>query len=182
MIDGGVLFLSFGLTFAPYFLLYAAQAFWPKEALTFDQWSSILGLITPIVAAYVGIFIIGEAVRMDYTLIATAFLVVSIAMRYFHEVSNKVVGFLFMEIDVAKKQKVYSQLRAVRELQDLYAITGKESDIFAEAVTSNLNHLYLLVSQRIRTIDGVRKVDIQLVQKIMEPHRRSNLREETSKN
>jgi DNA-binding Lrp family transcriptional regulator len=170
--DSGILILSFGLTFAPYFLLYAAQAFWPKEALTFDQWSSILGLITPIVAAYVGILILGEMVRMDYTLIATAFLVTSIAMRYLHEVSNKVVGFVFLKIDVANKFNVYSQLKGIRELQEIYAITGKESDIYAEAVTSNLNHLYLLVSQKIRTIDGVKDVDIELVQKITTPHRK----------
>jgi DNA-binding Lrp family transcriptional regulator len=171
-VDSGILILSFGLTFVPYFLLYAAQAFWPKEALTFDQWSSILGLITPLVAAYVGIFVLGEMIRMDYTLIASVFLVTSIAMRYFHEVSNKVVGFIFIQIDVAKKKKIYSHLKAVRELREIYAITGKESDVYAEAVTSNLNHLYLLVSQRIRTIDGIKKVDIQLVQKIIEPHRK----------
>ncbi|WXG44529.1 MAG: Lrp/AsnC ligand binding domain-containing protein [Promethearchaeati archaeon SRVP18_Atabeyarchaeia-1] len=167
-----ILVLSFGLTFVPYFLLYAAQAFWPKEALTFDQWSSILGLITPLVAAYVGILILGELVRMDYILIATVFLVTSIAMRYFHEVTNKVVGFIFLEIDLAKKSKVYSQLKGIRELQEIHAITGKESDIYAEAVTSNLNHLYLLVSQKIRAIDGVRNVDVELVQKIRTPKRK----------
>jgi DNA-binding Lrp family transcriptional regulator len=120
----------------------------------------------------VGILILGEMVRMDYTLIATAFLVTSIAMRYLHEVSNKVVGFIFLKIDVADKFNVYSQLKGIRELQEIYAITGKESDIYAEAVTSNLNHLYLLVSQKIRTIDGVKDVDIELVQKITAPHRK----------
>jgi DNA-binding Lrp family transcriptional regulator len=151
--------------------LYTAQAFWPKEALTFDQWTSILGLLTPLVASYIGIFVIGEAVRMDYTLIASAFLITSIALRYFHETSNKVVGFIFMQIDVAKKQKIYSRLSAIRELQEIYAITGKASDIYAEAVTSNLNHLYVLFSERIRTIDGIKNATILLVQKIMEPHR-----------
>jgi DNA-binding Lrp family transcriptional regulator len=170
--DSSILSLSFLLTLVPYLLLYAAQAFWPKEALTFDQWTAILGLITPLVASYAGIFVIGEAIRMDYTLIATAFLLGSIALRYFHEISNKVVGFIFMQIDVAKKKKIYMHLKALRELRELYAITGKESDIYAEAVTSNLNHLYLLVSQRIRTIDGIKNVDIQLVQKIIEPHRK----------
>jgi DNA-binding Lrp family transcriptional regulator len=170
--DSSVLLLSFGLTLTPYLLLYAAQAFWPKEALTFDQWTSILGLLTPLVASYVGIFVIGEAVRMDYTLIASAFLMTSIALRYFHETSNKVVGFIFMQIDVAKKQKIYSRLSAIRELQEIYAITGKASDIYAEAVTSNLNHLYVLFSERIRTIDGIKNATILLVQKIMEPHRR----------
>jgi len=170
--DSSILLLSFGLTFMPYLLLYTAQAFWPKEALTFDQWTSILGLLTPLVASYIGIFVIGETVRMDYTLIATAFLVTSIAMRYFHETSNKVVGFIFMQIDVAKKQKVYSRLSAIRELQEIFAITGKASDIYAEAVTSNLNHLYVLFSERIRTIDGIKNATILLVQKIMEPHRK----------
>jgi DNA-binding Lrp family transcriptional regulator len=152
--------------------LYAAQAFWPKEALTFDQWTAILGLITPLVASYVGIFVIGEAIRMDYTLIATAFLLGSIALRYFHEISNKVVGFIFMEIDIAKKDNVYKHLRTIRELQEIYAITGKESDVYSEVVTSNLNQLHLLVSQRIRTITGIRKVTVLLVQKMMEPIRK----------
>nr|MDO8135573.1 hypothetical protein [Candidatus Njordarchaeum guaymaensis] len=62
--DSSILLLSFGLTFTPYLLLYVAQAFWPKEALTFDQWSSILGLLTPLVASFVGIYVIGEAVRI----------------------------------------------------------------------------------------------------------------------
>jgi len=170
-IDSSILLLSFGLTFAPYSLLYAAQAFWPKEALTFDQWSAILGLLTPLVASYVGIFVIGEAIRMDYTIIATAFLLTSIALRYFHEVSNKVVCFIFIHVDERKRKKIYSQLIAVRELREVYALAGEAFEIYAEAVTSNLNRLYLLVSQRIRTIDGVRTVKILLVEKVMEPHK-----------
>jgi DNA-binding Lrp family transcriptional regulator len=170
--DPSILSLSFILTLAPYLLLYGAQAFWPKEALTFDQWSSILGLITPLVASYVGIFIIGESIRMDYTLIATAFILTSIAMRYFHETTSKVVGFLFIRIDATKKKRIYLQLKAIRELQQIFAITGEASDIYAEAVTSNLNRLYLMVSQRIRTVDGVKKVTILLVQRIIEPHKK----------
>jgi DNA-binding Lrp family transcriptional regulator len=170
--DPSILSLSFLLTLVPYLLLYAAQAFWPKEALTFDQWTAILGLITPLVASYAGIFVIGEAIRMDYTLIATAFLLGSIALRYFHEISNKVVGFIFMEIDVAKKDNVYKHLRTIRELREIYAITGKESDVYSEVVTSNLNQLHLLVSQRIKTITGIKKSTLLLVQKMMEPTRK----------
>jgi DNA-binding Lrp family transcriptional regulator len=170
--DPNILSLSFLLTLVPYLLLYGAQAFWPKEALTFDQWTAILGLITPLVASYAGIFVIGEAIRMDYTLIATAFLLGAIALRYFHEVSNKVVGFIFIQIDVAKKDNVYKHLRGIRELQELYAITGRESDIYSEIVTSNLNQLHLLVAERIRTISGIKKTTVLLVRKIMEPKRR----------
>jgi DNA-binding Lrp family transcriptional regulator len=171
-IDPNILTLSFLLTFVPYILLYGAQAFWPKEALTFDQWTAILGLITPIVASYAGIFVLGEAIRMDYTLIATAFLLASIALRYFHEVSNKVVGFIFLQIDVAKKSDVYKDLRGICELQSIYAITGKENDVYSEIVTSNLNQLHLLVAERIRTISGVKKTTVLLVRKIMEPTRK----------
>jgi DNA-binding Lrp family transcriptional regulator len=170
-IDSSVLLLSFGLTFAPYLLLYAAQAFWPKEALTFDQWSAILGLLSPLVASYIGIFVIGETIRMDYTLIATGLLATSIAMRYFHEVSNKVVGFIFIHVDELKRRRIYSQLVAMRELREVYALAGESFEIYAEVVTSNLNRLYLLVSQRIRTIDGIRTVKILLVEKFMVPHR-----------
>jgi DNA-binding Lrp family transcriptional regulator len=171
-IDPNILSLSFVLTLIPYVLLYSAQAFWPKEALTFDQWTAILGLITPLVASYLGIFVIGEAIRMDYTLIATAFLLGSIALRYFHETTNKVVGYVFMQIDVAKKENVYSHLRAIRELHDIYAITGRECDVYSEVVTSNLNQFHLLVSQRIRTIAGIKKATVFLVQKIVEPRRK----------
>lgn len=170
--DPSILSLSFILTLIPYLLLYGAQAFWPKEALTFDQWTAILGLITPIVASYAGVFVIGEAIRMDYTLIATAFLLGSIALRYFHEISNKVVGFIFMQIDVAKKDNVYKHLRGIRELQEIYAITGRGSDVYSEIVTSNLNQLHLLVSEKIRTILGIKKTNVLLVRKIMEPRRK----------
>ncbi|WXG47116.1 MAG: hypothetical protein WED05_10735 [Candidatus Atabeyarchaeum deiterrae] len=170
-VNSNVLLLSFGLTFAPYFLLYAAQAFWPKEALTFDQWTAILGLLTPLVAAYVGIFVIGEAIRIDYAIIATAFLLTSIAMRYFHEVTNKVVGYIFIQIEIAKNHKVYSHLKEIKELREIFAITGEKCDIYSEAVTSNLNHLYLISSQ-IRNIDGVKNANVLLVQKMKTPHRK----------
>jgi DNA-binding Lrp family transcriptional regulator len=171
-IDPNILTLSFLLTFVPYILLYGAQAFWPKEALTFDQWTAILGLITPIVASYAGIFVLGEAVRMDYTLIATAFLLASIALRYFHEVSNKVVGFIFLQIEWQRSNKVYRDLRGIRELQSIYAITGKENDVYSEVVTSNLNQLHLLVAEKIRTIPGIKKTTVLLVRKIIEPTRK----------
>jgi DNA-binding Lrp family transcriptional regulator len=170
--DPNILSLSFLLTLVPYLLLYGAQAFWPKEALTFDQWTAILGLITPLVASYAGIFVIGESIRMDYTLIATAFLLGSIVLRYFHEVSNKVVGFIFLQIEWLKSDSVYEDLREIRELQTIYAITGRESDVYLEAVTSNLNQFYLLVAEKIRTIPGIKKTNVLLVRKIMEPRRK----------
>jgi DNA-binding Lrp family transcriptional regulator len=83
-----------------------------------------------------------------------------------------VVGFIFMEIDVAKKDNVYKHLRTIRELREIYAITGKESDVYSEVVTSNLNQLHLLVSQRIKTITGIKKSTLLLVQKMMEPTRK----------
>ncbi|GAB4319492.1 MAG: hypothetical protein Kow0069_23030 [Promethearchaeota archaeon] len=79
------MYLALGGTLVPYLLWFAAAAYWPRGALSFSQWGSILSILEPAAAVALGALVLGE----EFSPLALGFLqlvaALVLAIRYLHE-------------------------------------------------------------------------------------------------
>ena len=69
-------------------LMFLAKVNWRSKNLTYSQWSSILGLIDPMSTLIFSVLLINEFFPHGYLIIVVVFLIITIVLRYAHEVKN----------------------------------------------------------------------------------------------
>ncbi len=71
---------------------------------------------------------------------------------------------IYISVDMTKMENVISSISQFKELWYIVATTGR-SDLNAEFVVKNLEELHDLVYNRLSHIDGVQKVEIDVIMK-----------------
>ncbi|MHA1730343.1 MAG: hypothetical protein ACTSU5_00280 [Promethearchaeota archaeon] len=116
------LFLVLGATFVPYIIWFSASAFWPREALTFGQWSSILGIVEPTGGIVLGVIVLGETFAPMSLAFLLACVVLAVVLRYLHESKNTVNALVLVKFRTGRTSEMIRELlgrhgvRAVRDL------------------------------------------------------------------
>jgi len=80
--------------------------------------------------------------------------------------SDKVLAYVLMEIEIGKTDDVVEQLRQIDEATKVAVTTGSY-DIVVLLEANNLEHLYELTVQRIHKIPGIKDTQTAVVEKIM---------------
>lgn len=76
----------------------------------------------------------------------------------------EITGDLYISVDMTKMENVISSISKFKELWYIVATTGR-SNLNAEFVVKNLEDLHDLVYNHISHIDGVQKVEIDVIMK-----------------
>ena len=76
----------------------------------------------------------------------------------------EITGDLYISVDMTKMENVISSISQFKELWYIVATTGR-SYLNAEFVVKNLEELHDLVYNRLSHIDGVQKVEIDVIMK-----------------
>ncbi|MHA1871676.1 MAG: hypothetical protein ACTSU2_10055 [Promethearchaeota archaeon] len=111
-------------TALPYFFLVYTGVTWPKNALKQDMWSSIFALIDPLIGLYIGYFIWNEAIRFDYVIFTTIFLVVAIIIRYFHEIANSKRFIFIIKLKNNQFENFLKYMEKIREIDRISLLFG----------------------------------------------------------
>ncbi|MFW9809332.1 MAG: Lrp/AsnC family transcriptional regulator [Candidatus Thorarchaeota archaeon] len=80
--------------------------------------------------------------------------------------TDKVLAYVLMEIEIGKTDDVVQQLRQIEEATKVAVTTGSY-DIVVLLEANNLEHLYELTVQRIHKIPGIKDTQTAVVEKIM---------------
>ena len=80
--------------------------------------------------------------------------------------SDTVLAYVLMEIEIGKTDEVVEQLRQIDEATKVAVTTGSY-DIVVLLEANNLEHLYELTVQRIHKIPGIKETQTAVVEKIM---------------
>lgn len=80
--------------------------------------------------------------------------------------SDTVLAYVLMEIEIGKTDEVVEQLRQIDEATKVAVTTGSY-DIVVLLEANNLEHLYELTVQRIHKIPGIKDTQTAVVEKIM---------------
>jgi DNA-binding Lrp family transcriptional regulator len=80
--------------------------------------------------------------------------------------SEKVLAYVLMEIEIGMTDGVVEQLRQIDEATKVAVTTGSY-DIVVLLEANNLEHLYELTVRRIHKIPGIKDTQTAVVEKIM---------------
>jgi drug/metabolite transporter (DMT)-like permease len=160
-----VLFLVFGATVVPYFLVFWASVKWSSYNLTFSQWNSILTIIEPAGGILFGVLIVREYFPLGYLLIVLFLLLTSIIFRYVHETTNKINAYLL----ISRKRKIMKDLPL--KLLKLNGVISVDSligkyDLLVNVRTNSITHFRYLVNEDLRKIGDVSEIKIFFIDKI----------------
>jgi hypothetical protein len=114
-------------TAIPYILVMYSSVIWPRTAQKHDLWVSIISLAEPVVGVYIGYFTWHEAIRVDYLLFTTLFLIATIVIRYFSETSNLRTFTFLINLIHGKRDYVIDRLRPMKEIDSIDFLAGKHS-------------------------------------------------------
>ncbi|MFW9815828.1 MAG: Lrp/AsnC family transcriptional regulator, partial [Candidatus Thorarchaeota archaeon] len=82
------------------------------------------------------------------------------------KMTDKVLAYVLMEIEIGKTDEVVEQLRQIDEATKVAVTTGSY-DIVVLLEANNLEHLYELTVRRIHVIPGIKDTQTAVVEKIM---------------
>ena len=80
--------------------------------------------------------------------------------------TNKILAYVLMEIEIGKTDEVVEQLRQIDEATKIAVTTGSY-DIVVLLEAKNLEDLYELTVRRIHKIPGIKDTQTAVVEKIM---------------
>ncbi|MFW9927262.1 MAG: Lrp/AsnC family transcriptional regulator [Candidatus Thorarchaeota archaeon] len=80
--------------------------------------------------------------------------------------TNKVLAYILMEIEIGKTDDVIKQLRQIDEATKVAVTTGSY-DIVVLLEANNLEHLYDLTVEKIHKIAGIKDTQTAVVEKII---------------
>lgn len=160
------LFLILGATVTCYLLLFAAEAYWPRSALPFDTWSSLLSIVEPAGSVIFGVLIVNEQFPIDYLFIVVFLLSLSILLRYVHETSNKVIAYVALSLVPQREKQVFQDLYHVKGIQSMASVVG-DYDLILFIQSSSIVAFNKLVRRKLESHPDVEKVKVFLVEEVL---------------
>lgn len=159
-----ILYLIIFSTIIPYLLIYIANVNWKSLNLTYSQWNSILNLIDPMGSIILAVIIVSEFFPLELLVIFIFLIIISIILRYAHEVKNMVNAYLLITL----KKGVIGAL-PVKILKNYGIVTVNSligsHDLLIKIKISSIKDFYYLVDKKLKSVSDIKKIEIYFINK-----------------
>lgn len=157
-----ILYLIIFSTIIPYLLIYIANVNWKSLNLTYSQWNSILNLIDPMGSIILAVIIVSEFFPLELLVIFIFLIIISIILRYAHEVKNMVNAYLLITL----KKGVIGAL-PVKILKNYGIVTVNSligsHDLLIKIKISSIKDFYYLVDKKLKSVSDIKKIEIYFI-------------------
>ena len=160
-----IIYLIIFATILPYLLIFLARVNWKTTILTYSQWSSILGLIDPISTLIFSVLLVNEFFPHGYLIIVIVFLVITIVLRYAHEVKNIVHAKILLKIKKGSLQLVPFKILKFYGVRKIESLIGRY-DLMLHVKVNSFKDFHYLINRKLKLIDEILAIKVQFVDKI----------------
>ena len=160
-----ILYLIIFATIIPYLLIFLANVNWRSKNLTYSQWSSILGLIDPISTLIFSVLLINEFFPHEYLIIIVVFLIITIVLRYAHEVNNIVQVKILLKIKKGCLNKIPLKILKLYGVREINSLIG-EFDLMLHVKVNSFKDFHYLINRKLKSINEILDLKVQFVDKI----------------
>ena len=160
-----IIYLIIFATILPYLLIFLARVNWKTTILTYSQWSSILGLIDPMSTLIFSVLIVNEFFPHGYLIIVIVFLVITIVLRYAHEVRNIVHAKILLKIKNGSLKFMPIKILKFYGVRKIESLIGRY-DLMLHVKVNSFKDFHYLINRKLKLIDGILEIKVQFVEKI----------------
>jgi DNA-binding Lrp family transcriptional regulator len=138
---------------------------WRPTTLTFGQWSSILSLIDPMSSLILAVLLVSEYFPIVFLLITIFILILSIILRYAHEVKNLVRACILITLKKGELKDLPLKILKYYGVISVDYLAGTH-DLLLNVKMNNIKEFYHLINLRLRKLNEVENILILFVNKI----------------
>lgn len=160
-----IIYLIIFATILPYLLIFLARVNWKTTNLAYSQWSSILGLIDPISTLIFSVLIVNEFFPLGYLIIVIVFLVITIVLRYAHEVKNIVQAKIMLRIKKGSLKLIPIKILKFYGVREIESLIGRY-DLMLHVKVNSFKDFHYLMNRKLKLIDEILAINVQFVDKI----------------
>jgi hypothetical protein len=160
-----IIYLIIFATIIPYLLLFLAKVNWRSTNLTYSQWSSILGLIDPISTLIFSVLIVNEFFPHGYLIIVVVFLIITIVLRYAHEVKNIVQAEILLKIKKGSLNSIPLKILKFYGVREIKSLIGK-FDLSLHIKVNSFKDFHNLINRKLKPIEEILDLEVLFVDKI----------------
>ncbi|MBY9004615.1 MAG: Lrp/AsnC ligand binding domain-containing protein [Candidatus Lokiarchaeota archaeon] len=160
-----ILYLIIFATIIPYLLIFLANVNWKTTSLTYSQWSSILGLIDPMNTLIFAVLLSNEYFPHEYLIIIAVLLVITIALRYAHEVKNVINAYILLRIKRSSLNTLPLRILKFYGIKEIYSLMGN-FDLMLKVRVNSFKDFHYLINRKIKPLNEILEVEVQFVDKI----------------
>ncbi len=160
-----IIYLIIFATILPYLLIFLARVNWKTTILTYSQWSSILGLIDPMSTLIFSVLLVNEFFPHGYLIIVIVFLVITIVLRYAHEVKNIVHAKILLKIKNGSLKLIPIKILKFYGVREIVSLIGRY-DLMLHVKVNSFKDFHYLINRKLKLIDEIIAIKVQFVDKI----------------
>ena len=160
-----IIYLIIFATILPYLLIFLARVNWKTTNLTYSQWSSILGLIDPISALIFSVLLVNEFFPHGYLIIVIVFLVITIVLRYAHEVKNVVHAKILLKIKKGSLKLIPLKILKFYGVKEIESLIGRY-DLLLHVKVNSFKDFHYLINRKLKLMDDILAIKVQFVDEI----------------
>jgi hypothetical protein len=160
-----ILYLIIFATIIPYLLVYTANVSWKTISLTFSQWSSILNLIDPMGSLIFAVVLVSEYFPIELLIIIIFVLILSIILRYAHEVKNLVRASILLTLEKGTIKTLPLKILKYYGVISIDALAGTH-DLLLNVKTNSIKEFYYLINERLRKLNEIKNISILFINNI----------------
>ncbi|MHA1535401.1 MAG: hypothetical protein ACTSP8_11800 [Promethearchaeota archaeon] len=160
-----IIYLIIFATILPYLLIFLAKVNWKTKILTYSQWSSILGLIDPMSTLIFSVIIVNEFFPHGYLIIVIVFLVITIVLRYAHEVRNIVQAKILLKVKNGSLKLMPIKILKYYGVRKIESLIGRY-DLMLHVKVNSFKDFHYLINRKLKLIDDIVAIEVQFVDKI----------------
>ncbi|MHA1241397.1 MAG: hypothetical protein ACTSQU_11485 [Promethearchaeota archaeon] len=160
-----IIYLIIFATILPYLLIFLAKVNWKTKILTYSQWSSILGLIDPMSTLIFSVIIVNEFFPHGYLIIVIVFLVITIVLRYAHEVRNIVQAKILLKVKKGSLKLMPIKVLKYYGVRKIESLIGRY-DLMLHVKVNSFKDFHYLINRKLKLIDDIVAIEVQFVDKI----------------
>ena len=160
-----IIYLIIFATILPYLLIFLARVNWKTTILTYSQWSSILGLIDPMSTLIFSVILVNEFFPHGYLIIVIVFLVITIVLRYAHEVRNIVQAKILLKIKNGSLKLMPIKILKYYGVRKIESLIGRY-DLMLHVKVNSFKDFHYLINRKLKLIDDIVAIEVQFVDKI----------------
>ncbi|MFX1287822.1 MAG: DMT family transporter [Promethearchaeota archaeon] len=162
-----IIYLIIFATILPYLLIFLAKVNWRSTNLTYSQWSSIIGLIDPISTLIFSVLLVNEFFPYEYLIIVIVFLIITIVLRYAHEVRNIVHAKILLKIRKGCLNKIPLKILKFYGVKEIISLIG-EFDLMLHVKVNSFKDFHYLINRQLKPFDEILDLKVQFVDKIVD--------------
>ncbi|MFX0048564.1 MAG: Lrp/AsnC ligand binding domain-containing protein, partial [Candidatus Hermodarchaeota archaeon] len=162
-----IIYLIIFATILPYLLIFLAKVNWRSTNLTYSQWSSIIGLIDPISTLIFSVLLVSEFFPYEYLIIVIVFLIITIVLRYAHEVRNIVHAKILLKIKKGCLNKIPLKILKFYGVKEIISLIG-EFDLMLHVKVNSFKDFHYLINRQLKPFDEILDLKVQFVDKIVD--------------